>query len=202
MEPEQNSEEAVVPEATDIIQEPSQDPLDQEIERGRGQAKTFTEAERAAFNLKKNAERARELGVDPAEVLGITSEPKAQDDEIPQWYKDKEAKDASQTAHQLAESIQDPKERELVKQKLDTVITSGSPEERVRVARGYVNAVKNGQIAEILASESAPRGFSSGAGAPPATAPTEPELTAEELLFTRPPISMTKAQVIAARPRN
>src|SRR5258706_16055881 len=32
-----------------------------------------TEAEKAAHALKKNAERARELGVDPAEVLGITS---------------------------------------------------------------------------------------------------------------------------------
>jgi nucleotide-binding universal stress UspA family protein len=196
-----NVEETTAPTAEPITPEPSQDPLDVEIEKGKEEKRQFTEAEKAAFNLKKNAERAKELGVDPATVLGLSQETQTEDDDVPEWYKKREAQAASKTALELAEAIEDPRERELVKMKLETVITSGSPEERVRIARGYVNSVRNGQIAEEVTRAKAAPAFGNGAGAPANKAPAAPELSAAELPFTRPPFNMTPAEIIAKRPQ-
>jgi len=201
MEPETNVEETTAPTAEPINPEPSQDPIDIEIEKGKEEKRQFTEAEKAAFNLKKNAERAKELGVDPAAVLGINPEPKAEDEDVPEWYKKREAQAASKTALELADAIEDPRERELVKMKLETVITSGSPEERVRIARGYVNSVRNGQIAEEVTRAKQAPAFGNAAGAPASKAPATPELTQAEALFTRPPFNMTPAEIIAKRPQ-
>lgn len=202
MDTNNNSEETTAPEAEPINPEPSQDPIDVEIEREKEKGRQFTEAEKAAFNLKKNAERAKELGVDPATVLGITAEPaQAEGDDVPEWYKKREAQAASKTALELADAIEDPRERELVKMKLETVITSGSPEERVRIARGYVNSVRNGQIVEEVSRAKQAPAFGNSAGAPASKAPATPELTQAETLFTRPPFNMTPAEIISKRPQ-
>lgn len=193
---DENNVEAETP--TEITKEPSQDPVEQEIAREKEKGKVYTEAEKAAFNLKKNAEKAKELGVDPAEVLGISAPDN--DDEVPEWFKRREAAAAAKTADELAEQIEDPRERELVKLKLSTVVTSGSPEERIRVARGYVNSVKNGQIAEELGRKGSP-GSGSSVGAPPNKVPTTPELTQAEQMFTRAPFNMSAAEIIAKRPQ-
>lgn len=192
--------------APDITPEPSQEtpetPIEQELNRD---TKQRTPAEKAAYTLKKNAESVAALGLDPAEVLGIQAKAPTQEPEgdiVPEWFKKYQQQEQSKTAEQLADAIEDPKERELVKLKLSTVITSGSPEERVRVARGYVNAVKTGQIAEELGRAGTARTFSSGAGAPPGTSEKEPEFSALEQSYMRPPFSLTKEQVLAARPKD
>lgn len=184
-----------------INNEPSQDPLDQEIEREKGKGEGRTEPEKAAFSLKKNADRVRELGLDPLEVLGVTPTPKPADtnDDVPEWFKKIEAGKSAKTALELADMIDDPKERELVRIKLETVITSGSPEERLRVARAYVNSVKNGQIVEEIGRMTPPRHFSSGSGAPANKVPTTPELTADEQQFTKAPFNMSATEIIAKR---
>jgi len=204
MNPEDNAEDTgTAPE--EITPEPSQEtpesPLDQELARD---TKQRTPAEKAAFALKKNAESAAALGLDPAEVLGLNNKaPEAPgDDIVPEWFKKFQQQEQSKTAEELADAIEDPKERELVKQKLATVITSGSPEERIRVARGFVNAVKTGQIAEELGRAGTPRSFGSGAGAPPGTTQKEPEFSELEQSYMRPPFSLTKEQVLAARPKD
>lgn len=189
-----------------ITPEPSQEtpesPIDKELNRG---TKQRTPEEKAAFTLKKNAESVAALGLDPAEVLGLNNKaPTGEegDDEVPEWFKKHQQKEQSKTAEELADTIEDPKERELVKRTLATVITSGSPEERIRVARGYVNAVKSGQIAEELGRAGTARTFSSGAGAPPGTTQKEPEFTPLELSYMKPPFNLSKEQVLAARPKD
>lgn len=191
-----------------ITTEPSQTPIEQEIEREEKRNEGRSEAEKAAFSLKKNAERAKELGINVEEVLGITqTAPTAPivDKSTPltvEMYEQMERNRAQKTSIQLAEGITDEHERALVTQYLKTrIVPSGDPEDDLRFARHAVNSVKNGQIAEEMSRGTAPRNFGSGAGAPPKPPQKEPELTAEELLFTKPPINMTPAQIIAARSR-
>ena len=204
MNPDNAEDTGTAPET--IIPEPSQEapesPIDQELNRDNKQR---TPAEKAAFTLKKNAESVAALGLDPAEVLGLNKQAPTQEPEgdiVPEWFKKFQQQEQSKTAEELADAIEDPKERELVKLKLGTVITSGSAEERVRVARGYVNAVKSGQIAEELGRAGHARTFSSGAGAPPGNSQKEPEFSPEELSYMKPPFSLSKEQVLAARPKD
>lgn len=202
MDEEKNdSVEEAAPEA-EITQEPSQDPIDQAIEREKAQTKNFTEAEKAAFNLRKNAERAKELGVDVEEVIGIRKETTTTDDgDVPEWFKKHQASQSRKTAVELAESIEDPKERELVKLYLKRVVPSEDPREDLRFARQAANATKNEQIMEEIGRKSTPGAFASGAGAPAAKKPVTPELTPQEQLFTRAPFNMTAAEIIAKRPQ-
>ena len=148
---------------------PSQDPVGQELERVR---KPKSEREKAESALFFNANRLRELGGDPTEVLGIKKgdsepvEPKGAD-EIPEWYKQEQARNAQKTAKELAEALEDPKERDLVLYHLDHTITSGPAEERVRIARGYANSLRNAQIAEEVSRGGNARAHGSPPGAPP-----------------------------------
>lgn len=205
MDETNRSEETTAPEAETITPEPSQDPIEQEIAREKDKGRQYTEAEKAAFNLKKNAERARELGVDITEVLGISPEaPRTPDKDavvtvgmLEQMQKET----AKKTALQLASEIADPRERELTIMYLENrIVPSGDPQEDLRFARAAVNSVKNGQVAEEIARKSTPAGHASAPGAPAAKTPVTPELTAQEQQFTRPPFNMTPAQIIAARP--
>lgn len=189
-----------------INNEPLPTPLEQEIERETKRSEGRTEAEKAAFSLKKNAERAKELGIDPAEVLGFSqAKPTAPvlDKDAPLtvgMYEQMQKNQGQKTAIQIAESITDLHERELTIKYLQTrIVPSGDPEDDVRFARQAVNSVKNGQIVEELSRATTPRTYGSGAGAPPNMTPKTPELTAEEQLFTKAPFNMTVAEVIAAR---
>jgi hypothetical protein len=184
--------------------EPLQTPLEQEIERETKRTEGRTEAEKAAFSLKKNAERAKELGIDPAEVLGYTTTPAPTvDKDAPLtvgMYEQMQKNQSQQTSIQLAERITDPHERELTITYLKTrIVPSGDPEDDLRFARQAVNSVKNGQIVEELSRATPPRTHGSGAGAPPNPTAKPLELTAEEQQFTRAPFNMTPAEIIAAR---
>lgn len=182
--------------------EPPQDPVAQELERTRASGRS--EKEKAAFALKKNADRVRELGGDPAEILGGIS-PRADEpgDDAPVtvgMLKKLEAERASTTALQMADEITDPDERELTKHYLSTrIVPSGNPAEDLRFARAAVNSIKNGQIAEEASRATAPRTHSSGAGAPPKPAAGQFVPTAEEAAMMRPPFNLSKEKILAAR---
>lgn len=186
----------------------SQEPIDKELEAER--AKKRTEKEKAEFNLKKNAERLRTLGGDPAGALGISTgadDGDDEDDSKPMTrgeFKKMRQEEASQTAIQLAEAIEDPKERELAITYLrDRIKPSGNPQEDLRFARRAVNAVKSGQIIEEVGRRIAPKSHASGGGAPSNGEGSGDFVpTAEEAAFMRPPMSLSKEQIINARPKS
>lgn len=198
-DPADKKEEGTAPAA-----ESSQvDPIKQELEKVQKQGRT--EAEKAAFSLKKNAERAKELGMDPAEVLGFKTAEDTVDKSAPVtvgMLEDIERGRAQKSALQLAESITDDNERELTKHYLSTrIVPSGDPQADFDLAQGMVNSVKTRQILEETARGTAPKGHASGAGAPPKTAKDGGELTAAELPYMKAPWNMTKEAIIATRPK-
>jgi len=186
-----------------IITEPSQTPIEQEIERESKRGGERTEAEKAAFSLKKNAERAIELGLDPSAILGIQQSQPAVDKDAPLtvgMYEQMQKNTAQKSAIELAESIADQHERELTIQYLKTrIVPSGDANEDVRFARLAVNSVKNGQIVEEISRTAPAKHYSSGAGAPPNQAPKEIELTPSEQMFTKAPFNMSAAEIVAKR---
>lgn len=183
---EDNLESTVVPPATD-----TGNPVDpsQRIER--------TEAEKAAYNLKKNAERARELGVDPRKVFGETN-----DDEVPAWYKAEKAKEIQKTSLQLADSISDEDTREKVKDYLQNrLVPSGNAEEDFRLALGAASASKNKQVLEEMNRYSTPRRTAAGSSQPANIeepfVPTESEAT-----FMKPPYNLSKEKILENRKKS
>lgn len=190
---------------TEPVAQPSQTPLDLELEKEERRSGGRTEAEKAAYSLKKNAERMRELGIDPAVVLGYSTDNSAPvvDKEAPLTigeYEKMQKEQSQMTALQIAQKITDPKERELTIKYLQTrIIPSGDAEDDVRFARQAVNSVKNGLIVEEMQRATEARTYSSGAGAPANPTPKIPELTPSELLFTKKPFNLTVEQIIAQR---
>lgn len=192
--------------ATETETVTEQDPLKQELERVQ-KKETRSELEKAAFSLKKTAERLKELGGDPVSALGIESKKETEpesDDDAPVtvgMLKKLQQETAHKSALQLADDIENETERELVKYHLENSIkSSGNPQEDVRLARTIVNAVKNKQIIEEQ-SRKIPAKTHSSASSAPAKVEQEVELTMEELAFMRPPFNMTKDEILKARPK-
>lgn len=191
-------------EVTAAADEPSQanDPIKQELDKVKKQGRT--EVEKAAFSLKSNANRAKELGIDVAEVLGLKTEAGEVDKDAPLtvgMYEQMQKDRAQKTALQLADDIDDDNERDLTKHYLATrIVPSGDPQSDLRLARGMVNSVKTAQILEETARGAATtKSYASGAGAPPKITRDSGELTADEQRFMRPPFSLSKEQIIKAR---
>lgn len=164
-----------------------------------------TEAEKAAYSLRKNAERAKELGMDPAEVLGIKPTLNL-DDDLPDDrpltvgdLKVIQKQEARKSALQMAEDLPED-EREEVKEALGRVVPSGNAEDDLRFARAAVNAPRNAKIAEHLGIKGTPKRTAAGS-----SQPTEIESeftpTAEETAMMRPPYNLSKEKVLAARKR-
>ena len=188
---------------TEAKVEAEQDPLKIELERVQRTGKT--EKEKAEFSLKKNAERVKALGGDPNSILGIEKEEDTdEDDDKPitvGMYKKLQRDNASKTALQQAEEIQNETERELVKYHLqNTIKSTGLPNEDLKLARSLVNAVKNTKIIEEQARKPIAKTHSnsSGVDAKQAVADTS-ELTKAEMIFMSAPFRMTKEQIIKAR---
>lgn len=186
------------------VETTEQDPLKEELEKvQRKEGKT--EAEKAAFSLKKNAERAKELGIDPAEVLGLSRsvvEDDIDEDEKPitiGMWKKMQQETATKTALQIAEDIESDTERELTKYHLENTIKStGNPTEDVNLARAIVNAAKNKQIIEESTRKTEAKTFSSASSAP-LKHEEEVELTKEEMMYTQAPFFLSKDEILAAR---
>lgn len=189
-EPTEETEETVT----------EQDPLKEELEKVQ-KKEPRTEAEKASFTLKKTAERLKELGGDPASILGFKTEVDSDDDDAPVtigMLKKLEQDKASKTALQLADEIQGETERELVKYHLSNSIRStGNPAEDLRLARAIVNSVKNSQITEEVTRKTQSKSFSSASSAP-MKHEDKIELTQEELLFKKQ-FGLTDEEIIKSR---
>lgn len=188
-------------EGENITTEPSQTPVEQEIEREKGKQQR-SEKEKAEFSLRKNAERAKELGIDPATVLGLAPQAHEEGDDAPATIgtvKQLLAEKEKQTAFELADEITDPHIRELTKLNLKKVIPSGDANEDLRFARLAAESAKNSLVMEEVARAGRPNGHVASAGAPAKTVTKEPELTKDEMAFMKPPFSLSKEQIIASR---
>ncbi len=200
---ESTSEASEQAETVETTETAEQGPLKTELERIQKTGRT--EVEKAAFSLKKNAERAKELGIDPAKVLGFdqkveTTEDNEDDKPITRGeWKRMQAENASKTALQSAEEIPNETERELVKYHLqNTIKSSGNPSEDLKIARSIVNSVKNSQITQEIARKIPPKQHSSASGVDPKQ---EQEIifSPSELQLMGAPFNMTKQEIIDAR---
>lgn len=165
---------------------------------------TRTERDKAAFNLKKKAEEARALGIDPAEALGLKPQIKIEDDladDVPLTvgtFRQMQKQDAKKTALQMAEDLPED-ERDAVTDILrHRIVASGNAEADLSLARAAVNSERNAKIAEELARKGKPRQTAAG-GSADAIREEDFEPTEEEKQFMRPPYSMSKAKIIEAR---
>lgn len=168
---------------------------------------TRTEKEKAEFSLKKNAERLKELGGDPIEVLGI--KPNLQiDKEIPDdtpltvgSLREIQKQDSKKTAIELAEKLEDPIERQRVIEILTRLSPSGDAQADLALARGSANSKKNAEITQEILRTTEARKVSSGSGVPAKIEETLTDLTPDELALMRPPFNLTKEEVKASRKR-
>jgi len=163
-----------------------------------------TPQEVAAYNLKKKAEEAKELGIDPAEILGV----KARIDfsgEIPDdapltvgTFRELARQDARKTAEQMADAIVDADERERVKNELKFIVPSGDAQADFRRAQAAANAERNAKIAVEAARRAEPQRTAAG-GSSPAQVEGEFTPTPDEEVMMRPPYNLSKEKILAAR---
>ena len=167
-----------------------------------------TEAEKAAFSLKKNAERARELGVDVESVLGVKThiETNADDEDNKPvtvgMLRDIQKKDAQKTSLQMAEDIADEETRNNVKAYLsDRIKPSGDAEADFRLALAAASAEKNKQVLAEINRYGTPKRTAAG-GSMAAHIEEEFTPTAEEARLMQPPYNLSKEKIVAARKRS
>lgn len=206
MDPKQEEKkEGVTPTPPEKAPEPSQDPVKAELDKIKAPK---SEAEKAAFALKKNAQRAQELGLDPKSILGFETA-KADDSDVDDVDDDTpltvgtlkkiEQRKASEKALNLASAIEDEAERELTLHHLqNTIKPSGNPEIDLQNARTLVNAVKTKQILDDQSRKVDPRKSAPG-GSAPARREVAFEPTAEERSFMVPPWNLTKEKILETR---
>ena len=166
-----------------------------------------SEAEKAAFSLKKNAERAIELGLDPAQILGVKThiETDSNDDDAKPvtvgMLRDIQKQDAHKTSIQLAEGIEDEETRNTVKTYLsDNIKPSGNADADFRLALAAASAAKNKQVLAEIDRYGTPKRTAAG-GSMPAFIEEEFTPTSEEQRMMQPPYNLSKEKVIAARRR-
>lgn len=189
--------------------ETEQDPLIAELDKVQNfrPRPVRTEAEKATFSLKKNAERVKELGLNPEEILGIKSnshsEEDIDDEDRPltvKEYKLMQQEQATKTASDLADAIPGQVERELVKFHIkNTIKSTGNPAEDLRLARMLANGAKNASIVEEVTRKPQAKNFSNATSANAIETPVEQELSKEEMQFMKPPFNLSKEQIIKAR---
>lgn len=165
-----------------------------------------SETDKAAYNLKKKAEEAKALGLDPLKVLGISNQVEV-DDEMPDdtpltvgTLRDFNKKGARKDAEQMAGALSDENERERVLSELKYIVPSGDAQADFRRAQAAANIEHNTQVAEELARKGQPKRTAAG-GSANATPMDTSELTPQEMIFTRRPYNLSKEKIIAARPK-
>lgn len=179
-------------------------PASQTGDEGKDPSQPITKIERtpeeiAAHNLKKKADDAKLLGLDPKKILGEEST----NDEPPAWYKKEKSKEATATALQLAEAIADSDTKEKVKEYLNTrIVPSGDPERDFRDALGVVSAGKNSQIVAEMKRYTPARTIASGGSMPPTPPEEEFVPTEYEASMMKPPFNLTKEKILAARAKS
>lgn len=181
---------------------PSGDPVKEELDRVKNRPKT--EREKAEYALASNANRLKDLGGDPAKVLGITPPTQQdEDDEVPEWYKREQSRTATKSAVELAQDIQDEYERDLTIHHLEnTVRPSGNAQQDLKTAKDLVLAAKARHFMDEKARKLPPKEHGSGGGAPPPRQDPVGELTPEEIPYTRPPWNLSKETIISKRAKS
>lgn len=180
-----------------VDQAPLHDPIREERERiEAGGDKKLSKTDRLIYAKRKIDEQLKELGV--AEEVAV-------DPSTPvtvQMLEDMRKNDAKKTAVDLAQTIENEDERIVVVDYLEhRIVPSGNPEADLKLARAAVNALRTEQILHETQRGGTAKTHSSGSGAPSVhTSPSE-DLSPTELVFTRPPYSMTKEAIIAKRPK-
>ena len=174
-----------------------QDLLKQELEKRKSK---YTEQEKAEYTLKSTAKRLKEMGKDPAIVLGIKGDETIEDDDVPDWYRAEKAREATKTALQMADDITNDTEKELVKHYLNNrIVPSGNPKQDFQDALKIVNSEKNAKIIEMAKGKpQAKRAITNGGEIPPGE--EEPEFTPEEEKYRKSgPLHLTDKQILEAR---
>lgn len=164
-----------------------------------------SEAETTAFNLKKQAEKAKELGLDPAEILGVRTHIEvdaSEDDDKPVtvgMLRTIQKQEAQKTAMQFAEDIADNATKETVKQYLaNNIVPSGDAEADFKLALAAASANKNKEVLQEINRYGAPKRAVSG-GSMPATVEEQFVPSAQEQVFMSPPYNLSKEKILEAR---
>jgi len=199
---ESTSTQPVEPEVTPT--EPTEDPLKVELERVRSKK---TPQEKAKDSLFFNAQKAKELGLDPAEILGLKpKEEEVEEDDKPVTRKDLlealsaiKTSTAIKTAEELAQEIQSETERELTLYHIqNTIKSTGDPKEDLRLARAITNSARNSQILEEQARKPEAKSHSSSSSGGAMTPEPQIVLTPEEKAFLATG-HITKEEILLAR---
>lgn len=194
----ENKVEATKTSDTDNSVAPLQDPVQVELNKEQ-EKQTRTEKDKVTFNLRKKADEARKLGIDPKEILGLDGEETEDSSEVPEWYKKEKARETTKTALQLADTLPDQAQRDLVKQYLNTrIIPSGDAESDFRFALANVSALKNKQIIDEVQRYTPARTTASGGSA---SARVEEEFTPtqEEAVMMARPYNLSREKILEAR---
>jgi len=197
-----------VAETTEIV-----DPIKSELERVKGQTGGKTPAEKMAYKLKLEAQRAKEMGVDINEVLGIKPQEETSEDyeDKPLTRKDieellrKNNQPQVKSAFEIINEIPDEAEKELNLYYLENVINPNLPEEeKVKTAQTMVNAIKLKNQVVLNNIAPTPRGHSTANSVQIQRNQTDnQQLSKEEELFFRDAkirgISLSKDEIIKMR---
>lgn len=131
-----------------------------------------TEKEKAEYSFRMTAKRIKELGGNPAEILGI--KPNLEVDE--EFSDDKpltvgdlrkiQRQEVKKTSLQIADEIEDEAEREEVKRGLNRLTPSNDPLDDVAFVRRAVNSERTEQIAEEANRRGRPERGAAGGNSP------------------------------------
>ncbi len=197
------SHQEVVEEPTIVEEIITEDPLTVELERVRSKK---TPQEKAKDSLFFNAQKAKELGLDPAEILGLKIKDEVDEDDRPvtkkelaEMLKAQTTAASTKTAADLAQSITSEAERELTLYHIENTIKStGNPEEDLKLARALTNSVRNSQIMEEASRKPDAKTHSSASSG--GTVQSEPTivLTDEEKKYLATGL-VTKEEILLAR---
>lgn len=189
---------------SEVTTDSQQDPLKVELERVKSKK---TPQEKAKDSLYFNAQKAKELGIDVAEVLGIKPKEEVVDeDEKPITRKELEELllktrlvETVKTAEQLALEIEDETERELTLFHINNTIKStGDAKEDLRLARALTNSVRNTQILEEVSRKPQAKTHSSASGAGSTEVKPIVTLTQEEKAYLATGL-ITQDEILLAR---
>lgn len=173
-----------------------QDPLKVELEKVKTKR---THKEKLIYKKNEIDKELRELDKEAGVETGLQDDT---DDDTPFTkgdFKKLQAETTTKTALDLANNIEADTERELVKFHINNTIKStGNPKEDLKLAQAIVNSTKNAKIAELAQQKpGVKRGSSNGGGAP--YQEEIPELTPQELRFTKAPWNLSKEVILAKR---
>lgn len=178
--------------------ETEQDLLKEELEKVQNKGRS--KKDKLLFTKRRIEDQLKELGED---VVEDDEEIEDEDDNKPVtvgMLKKIERQTSVKTALQLADSISNEVERELVKHHIqNTIRSSGNAQEDLSMAQAIVNVVKNRKIIEETQRKPITKTHSSSSGAPAKGEGETIEFTQSEKKLMGKPFNVTPAQIIAAR---